>query len=150
MTVSLLLLPTVVIFIMCFQKIERLKGELHLLDADGKQTNKHTFFVESAKEGKRRNCENSKWHGGHPFSLHFLLRCVFVLCVFSVESFDLATHLQTAPELVDRVYNRPTMETLETKRVQGNVNPKSIMVCLCMLAFYMKLFVKSQDVPTRD
>lgn len=36
----------------CFQKIERLKGELHLLDADNKQKNKHTFFVDTKKEGK--------------------------------------------------------------------------------------------------
>lgn len=38
-------------------------------------------------------------------------------------SFDLAKHLNTAPELVDRVYNRPTMETLETKTIQGAVRP---------------------------
>uniref|UniRef100_H3CMX4 U3 small nucleolar RNA-associated protein 11 n=1 Tax=Tetraodon nigroviridis TaxID=99883 RepID=H3CMX4_TETNG len=79
------------------KKIERLKGELHLLDADGcygKQKNKHTFFVDSAKE---------------------------------VPSFDLANHLQTAPELVNRVYNRPTLETLETKSVKGDLNPRSIM-----------------------
>lgn len=35
-----------------FQKIERLKSELHLLDADGKQQNKHTFFLDTKKEGK--------------------------------------------------------------------------------------------------
>lgn len=40
------------VFIIYFQKIERLKGELHLLDADSKQKNKHTFFVDSKKEGK--------------------------------------------------------------------------------------------------
>uniref|UniRef100_H2TFX3 U3 small nucleolar RNA-associated protein 11 n=2 Tax=Takifugu rubripes TaxID=31033 RepID=H2TFX3_TAKRU len=76
------------------KKIERLKGELHLLDADGKQNNKHTFFVDSAKE---------------------------------VQNFDLANQLQTAPELVNRVYNRPTLETLERKSVQGDLNPHSIM-----------------------
>lgn len=75
------------------KKIERLKGELHLLDAENKQKNKHTFFVDSKKE---------------------------------VQSFDLAQHLNTAPELVDRVYNRPTLETLETKTIQGAVGPRSI------------------------
>lgn len=40
------------VFIIFFQKIERLKGELHLLDADSKQKNKHIFFVDSKKEGK--------------------------------------------------------------------------------------------------
>lgn len=29
-----------------------MKGELHLLDADSKQKNSHTFFVDSKKEGK--------------------------------------------------------------------------------------------------
>ncbi|KAA8591775.1 hypothetical protein FQN60_017149 [Etheostoma spectabile] len=52
------------------KKIERLKGELHLLEADSKQKNKHTFFVDSKTE---------------------------------VQSFDLANHLNTAPELrIDR------------------------------------------------
>ncbi|CAJ1062738.1 probable U3 small nucleolar RNA-associated protein 11 [Xyrichtys novacula] len=75
------------------KKIERLKGELHLLDADSKQKNKHTFFVNSKKE---------------------------------VASFDLADHLNTAPELVDRVYNRPTLETLETKVIQAAAETKSV------------------------
>ncbi|XP_033497250.2 putative U3 small nucleolar RNA-associated protein 11 [Epinephelus lanceolatus] len=75
------------------KKIERLKGELHLLDAGSKQKNKHTFFVDSKKD---------------------------------VESFDLAKHLDTAPELVDRVYNRPTLTTLETKSVQGAVDPHNV------------------------
>lgn len=65
-------------------------------------------------------------------------KSVHVLSVLSVHNFDLANHLQTAPELVNRVYNRPTLETLERKSVQGDVNPRSIMVCLCMLAFNMK------------
>ncbi|XP_068180314.1 probable U3 small nucleolar RNA-associated protein 11 [Antennarius striatus] len=72
------------------KKIERLKAELHLLDADHKQKNKHTFFVDSKKE---------------------------------VQSFDLARHLNTAPELVNRVYNRPTLKTLETKSIQGTTDP---------------------------
>lgn len=66
-------------------------------------------------------------------------KSVLVLSVFSVQNFDLANHLQTAPELVNRVYNRPTLETLERKSVQGDVNPHSIMVCLYMMAFNMKL-----------
>lgn len=75
------------------KKIERLKAELHLLEADNKPKNKHTFFVDSKKE---------------------------------VQSFDLATHLNTMPELVDRTFNRPTIETLKTKRVQGAVDPHSV------------------------
>lgn len=75
------------------QKIERLKAELHLLEADGKQKNKHTFFVDSTKE---------------------------------VRSFDLATHLNTAPELLQRVYNRPTLHTLETKSIRGAVTTNNL------------------------
>lgn len=49
---ELLLLPPVIFAcFICFQKIERLKGQLHLLDADSKQKNSHTFFVDSKKEG---------------------------------------------------------------------------------------------------
>ncbi|XP_026227921.1 probable U3 small nucleolar RNA-associated protein 11 [Anabas testudineus] len=75
------------------KKIERLKGELHLLDADSKQKNSHIFFVDSKKE---------------------------------VSSFDLAKQLNTAPELVDRVYNRPTLKTLETESIKGAVEPRII------------------------
>ncbi|XP_010765367.1 probable U3 small nucleolar RNA-associated protein 11 [Notothenia coriiceps] len=76
------------------RKIERMKGELHILEADGKQKNHHTFFVDSKKE---------------------------------VQSFDLANHLNTVPELVDRVFNRPTLKTLETKSIQGAVEPRTMM-----------------------
>lgn len=47
---------------------------------------------------------------------------------FSVQQFDLASHLNTAPELVDRVYNRPTLQTLETKVIQGAVEPRAVQV----------------------
>ncbi|KAM9320542.1 putative U3 small nucleolar RNA-associated protein 11 [Gastrophryne carolinensis] len=36
-----------------------------------------------------------------------------------VRNFDLAAHLNTAPELVDRVFNRPTLETLQKQNVKG-------------------------------
>lgn len=75
------------------KKIERLKGELHLLEAEDKPKNKHTFFVDSKKE---------------------------------VQSFDLATHLNTVPELVDRVFNRPTLDILNTKSIQGATDPLSV------------------------
>jgi len=75
------------------KKIERLKSELHLLDAEGKQKNQHMFFVDSKKE---------------------------------VEQFDLASHLNTVPELVNRTFNRPTVETLEKRSVVGAVTPKNL------------------------
>uniref|UniRef100_A0A3P9NH87 U3 small nucleolar RNA-associated protein 11 n=1 Tax=Poecilia reticulata TaxID=8081 RepID=A0A3P9NH87_POERE len=96
------------------KKIERLKGELHLLDAESKQKNKHTFFVDSKKE---------------------------------VETFNLASHLGTDPKLVDRVYNRPTLQTLETKSIKGAVKPYVINVSLysvdcsvfCFIFFWLKI-----------
>jgi hypothetical protein len=36
-----------------FQKIERLKSELHLLDFQGKQQKKHVFFFDTKKEGMK-------------------------------------------------------------------------------------------------
>ncbi|KAJ3597659.1 hypothetical protein NHX12_001176 [Muraenolepis orangiensis] len=75
------------------KKIERMKAELHLLDAKGKEKNKHTFFVDTKKE---------------------------------VQRFDLADHLNTAPELVGRVYNRPTLDTLRTKKIQGATDTRSV------------------------
>ncbi|XP_058051415.1 probable U3 small nucleolar RNA-associated protein 11 [Ahaetulla prasina] len=68
------------------KKIEQLKSELHLLEAEGKQPNKHLFFFDTKKE---------------------------------VQRFDVALHLNTAPELVSRVYNRPTLETLKKNAVSG-------------------------------
>lgn len=49
--------------------------------------------------------------------------------LFLVEDFDLATHLNTVPELVDRTFNRPTIKTLETKSIMGAVDPERIKVC---------------------
>ncbi|NXP75406.1 UTP11 protein, partial [Ramphastos sulfuratus] len=72
------------------KKIERLKSELHLLDAEGKSPNKHLFFLDSRKEGKE---------------------------------FDIATHLDTLPELVGRVYNRPTIATLQKETLKGATDP---------------------------
>ncbi|KAM4569115.1 putative U3 small nucleolar RNA-associated protein 11 [Fundulus diaphanus] len=109
------------------KKIEKLKGELHLLDAESKQRSKHTFFVDSKKE---------------------------------VESFDLASHLNTAPELVDRAYNRPTLQTLETKSIKGAVQPQIIKKMARQRRHQYKilsqridrekrLFVISQKIQTR-
>lgn len=109
------------------KKIERLKGELHLLEADDKPKNKHTFFVDSKKE---------------------------------VQSFDLATHLNTVPELVDRVFNRPTLETLNTKCIKGATDPQSVeklnrqrkhqYKILCQrIDREKKMFVISEKIQTR-
>ncbi|XP_062848213.1 probable U3 small nucleolar RNA-associated protein 11 [Trichomycterus rosablanca] len=75
------------------KKIERLKSELHLLDANGKKKNNHVFFVDTKKQ---------------------------------VADFDLVTHLNTVPELVDRVYNRPTVDTLINKKILGAVTSREL------------------------
>ncbi|XP_055467498.1 probable U3 small nucleolar RNA-associated protein 11 isoform X2 [Psammomys obesus] len=109
------------------KKIERLKSELHLLDFQGKQQNKHVFFFDTKKE---------------------------------VERFDIATHLQTAPELVDRVFNRPRIETLQKEKVKG-VTPETRLKgiakerqkqydCLTQrIEREKKLFVVAQKIQTR-
>ncbi|XP_037309864.1 probable U3 small nucleolar RNA-associated protein 11 [Pungitius pungitius] len=108
-------------------KIQRMKGVLHLLDADSKQKTKHTFFVDSKAE---------------------------------VQSFDLATHLNTAPELVDRRFNRPTLKTLETKSIQGAVQPQHVKkltkqrnhqyrILSQRIDREKKMFVISQKIQTR-
>ncbi|KAJ8405051.1 hypothetical protein AAFF_G00329720 [Aldrovandia affinis] len=85
------------------KKIERLKSELHLLDAEGKQKNKHTFFMETKEKVK------GTWN-----------------TLLGLDKFDLAAHLNTAPELVDRVYNRPTLQTLESRSILGATRPSEI------------------------
>ncbi|XP_028984041.1 probable U3 small nucleolar RNA-associated protein 11 [Betta splendens] len=109
------------------KKIDRLKAELHLLDADGKQKNKHTFFVDSKKE---------------------------------VKTFNLAKQLNTVPELVGRVYNRPTLQTLETQSIKGVVGSKQIQklarqrkhqykILSQRIDREKKMFVISQKIQTR-
>ncbi|XP_037532750.1 probable U3 small nucleolar RNA-associated protein 11 [Nematolebias whitei] len=109
------------------KKIERMKGALHLLDAESKEKNKHTFFVDSKKE---------------------------------VQGFDLATHLDTAPELVNRVYNRPTLQTLETQCIQGAAQTYAVQKLARQRKYQYKLlaqridrekkmFVISQKIQTR-
>uniref|UniRef100_A0A8C5P7F5 U3 small nucleolar RNA-associated protein 11 n=1 Tax=Leptobrachium leishanense TaxID=445787 RepID=A0A8C5P7F5_9ANUR len=43
-----------------------------------------------------------------------------------VRHFDLATHLNTAPDLVNRVFNRPTMDTLKKKAIVGAKDTKQL------------------------
>ncbi|XP_068121532.1 probable U3 small nucleolar RNA-associated protein 11 isoform X2 [Hyperolius riggenbachi] len=109
------------------KKIERLKSELHLLDAEEKPKNKHTFFCDTKKE---------------------------------VRNFDLASHLNTFPELVDRVYNRPTLETLHTQTVKGLENAGQLKklakqrqhqysILNQRIEREKKMFVVSQKIQTR-
>ncbi|XP_038833325.1 probable U3 small nucleolar RNA-associated protein 11 [Salvelinus namaycush] len=69
-------------------------------------------YVEMKRVAEGKNIERLKWE------LHLLDA--------DVADFDLASHLDTAPELVDRVYNRPTRHTLESNTIQGAVEPLSI------------------------
>ncbi|XP_047667733.1 probable U3 small nucleolar RNA-associated protein 11 [Tachysurus fulvidraco] len=43
-----------------------------------------------------------------------------------VKDFNLATHLNTVPELVNRAYNRPTLDTLKNKSILGAVKRKNL------------------------
>lgn len=77
-----------------------------------------------------------------------------------VEQFDIATHLRTAPELVDRVFNRPTIETLQKEKVKGVNNQTRLKRiakerqkqydCLTQrIERERKLFVIAQKIQTR-
>ncbi|XP_061771088.1 probable U3 small nucleolar RNA-associated protein 11 [Nerophis ophidion] len=77
-----------------------------------------------------------------------------------VQSFDLAQHLNTVPELLDRVYNRPTVDTLRTKRFHTGIQPIHLMKLSKKQSFEYrllsqridresKLFVISQKIQTR-
>lgn len=48
--------------------------------------------------------------------------------LFIVEEFDIATHLDTVPELVGRVYNRPTIATLQKETLKGATEPAHLKV----------------------
>ncbi|EPY79830.1 putative U3 small nucleolar RNA-associated protein 11 [Camelus ferus] len=77
-----------------------------------------------------------------------------------VEQFDIATHLRTAPELVDRVFNRPTIDTLQKEKVKG-VNHQTRLKriakerqkqydCLAQrIEREKKLFIVAQKIQTR-
>ncbi|NXH18538.1 UTP11 protein, partial [Bucco capensis] len=115
------------------KKIERLKSELHLLDAEGKTPNKHLFFLDTRREGKIQR---------------------------AFQEFDLATHLDTVPELVNRVYNRPTIATLQKEAVKGATDPAHLKVLLLSVKNQYELlkqrierekamFVVAQKIQTR-
>lgn len=59
-----------------------------------------------------------------------------------MRNFDLAAHLNTAPELLNRVYNRPTLETLRKQTVKGLENAKQLKVS--MLAKQRKILIDSE------
>lgn len=114
------------------KKVERLKSELHLLDNDD----------DDDDEKKKKK---------HVF---------FVDSKKEVEDFDLAKHLNTVPELVNRTYNRPTIQTLESKSIGGAVDPRQIKklakqrknqyeVLSQRIDREKKMFVISQKIQTR-
>lgn len=43
-----------------------------------------------------------------------------------LETFDAAKHFDTAPEFVDRAFNRPRLQTLLTKGVLGNASARDV------------------------
>ena len=61
-------------------------------------SNTHTIFVDSAEEGER---DPVVARAPFPFPTHF-----------TVAKFDPAKHFDTAPELMPRSYNRPTLQQL--------------------------------------
>nr|XP_039330951.1 probable U3 small nucleolar RNA-associated protein 11 [Saimiri boliviensis boliviensis] len=77
-----------------------------------------------------------------------------------VEQFDVATHLQTALELVHRVFNRPRIETLQKEKAKGVTHQTGLKRiakerqkqynCLTQqIEREKKLFVIAQKIQTR-
>lgn len=70
--------------------------------------------------------------------VHGSLFLTFVL--FLVQEFDIATHLDTLPELVDRVYNRPTIATLQKETLKGATDPFHLKVLPLFLLSFSSCF----------
>lgn len=84
------------------KKVERLQSSLHFLGGDDKDDNAGTNDYRDDAVGSlssRRRKEKRK-------------HTIFVRTKDDAENFDAAKHFDTAPELADRAFNRPRMETL--------------------------------------
>ncbi|XP_072890755.1 probable U3 small nucleolar RNA-associated protein 11 [Hemitrygon akajei] len=77
-----------------------------------------------------------------------------------VREFNLAKRLNTVPELVNRVYNRPTIETLQKEKIKGATDPYALKKLAqqrkhqySLLKQHIererKMFVISQKIQTR-
>lgn len=75
------------------KKIDTLKANHHLLEAEMKPKNKHTFFVESMQDAKK---------------------------------FDVVKHLNIHPTLIDRTFNRLTVDVLKRKPIKGPVDEETL------------------------
>lgn len=59
----------------------------------------------------------------------FCLIRIHLFYLFSAKKFDFAQKLQTHPELLDRAYNRPTLETLKKVDFADYIDDEKLKVC---------------------
>lgn len=106
--------------------MERLRDSLHFIDQDEdneeedeeeaptKKSN-HVVFVDSQDEGIRIHV-HQVW-----LYAHSLFWC-------TAKKFDPVKHLDTVPELVNRKFNRPRIETLKKNPILAPENAASLKV----------------------
>ncbi|KAI9092600.1 small-subunit processome [Phlyctochytrium arcticum] len=81
------------------KKIERLRGELHMLDDGGEDEGESEDDMMDLEEGSSKRKPN---------------HTIFVDDVSEARSFDPAKHFDTPAELLSRKFNRPTTQLLES------------------------------------
>eukprot|EP00521_Asterionellopsis_glacialis_P018473 CAMPEP_0195295454 /NCGR_PEP_ID=MMETSP0707-20130614/17432_1 /TAXON_ID=33640 /ORGANISM="Asterionellopsis glacialis, Strain CCMP134" /LENGTH=292 /DNA_ID=CAMNT_0040356689 /DNA_START=40 /DNA_END=918 /DNA_ORIENTATION=- len=80
------------------KKIERLQSSLHFLGGEDENSNE---YDESSRKKKKRK------------------HTIFVQTKKDVETFDVAEHFDTVPEMADRAFNRPRLSTLRDAAMSG-------------------------------
>lgn len=95
------------------------------MDNDTAPQNKHIVFVDTDKEGNTQDSFNTGL-------LYQLLggSCVQILIFvyFLVKEFDAAKHFGTHPSLVNRRFNRSSLESLKKLELRGTLNEEDLKV----------------------
>ena len=81
---------------------------------------------------------------------HIHVQLILILLSFTVKEFDAAKYFGTHPSLVNRRFNRPSLENLKKLELRGNLNEADLKVSELTLILELKReFITFSHLPIK-